>query len=683
VAAGLVAGAACAGTADVYYVSLSGGDLPPYTNWATASRSVDAAVQQACLAPAPGGQPVVLVSNGVYAGSAHTADSEGVQITRPIAVRSLGGPGGTIIDGQGVRRAFAVRAGGFVLDGFTLRNCAAPGGGSSWDSGYGGALVAWTNCTVQHCIVTNCYALQSGGGLVLGGYNAQPSWLRNCLVTGNRAQVGPGGGLRASCEPVLYVQNCTIVGNDVVSGSQPGGGIWHGIERCNTIVQNSIVYGNSGKTSEDNNYVDDGNPNSDLSFYHCCAYPMPLLGTNNTRCLPEFIRAINLGTLFTGITRVLDPRLRQFSPCVDTGTNQAWMAGTTDLAGGPRVAHGVVDMGAYERTGRAGLGRVSNVSLEGDTVTLGLTNLAAHTSNGIERAASLTAPDPWRPVGGVTTALAVTNWSDPGTSSWDKAFYRVRSVPRPWRWPSNAAAAVSLTYDDACNSHLDHAMPDLEGRGLWGTFYVHVAAVIANGRPAEWEQAFLRGHEIGNHSWKHPCYGSSWTPGLETYSAGEIVEDISNAWQWLEANVGADPARTFAYPCVDTAYGDPPEDEAYVGIVQDLHAAARIGGDEPNDPWTADLYFLRSYDLNVWDGKTHEPSFAELVSFCEEAGESGGWAVFMFHDIGGPPGSLNTSREVHQQFLDYLVAEGYWVAPVQDVVPYIREKRTAAGIADL
>jgi len=42
----------------------------------------------------------------------------------------------------------------------------------------------------------------------------------------------------------------------------------------------------------------------------------------------------------------------------------------------------------------------------------------------------------------------------------------------PFKWPDGAKAAICLTYDDAIDSHLDVAIPDLNKYGFRGTFYM-------------------------------------------------------------------------------------------------------------------------------------------------------------------------------------------------------------------
>ncbi len=41
-----------------------------------------------------------------------------------------------------------------------------------------------------------------------------------------------------------------------------------------------------------------------------------------------------------------------------------------------------------------------------------------------------------------------------------------------YSWPDNAIAAVSLPYDDALNSQLDNAIPELDKYDLKGNVYL-------------------------------------------------------------------------------------------------------------------------------------------------------------------------------------------------------------------
>src|SRR3982751_5926104 len=96
-------------------------------------------------------------------------------------------------------------------------------------------------------------------------------------------------------------------------------------------------------------------------------------------------------------------------------------------------------------------------------------------------------------------------------------------IDLPSIFPNECRGAVSLTYDDALDAHLDHAMPDLEAAELRGTFYIPTRRENAwRTRPDEWKAAHGRGHEIANHTQYHPCSGKHpWVlPNfrLEAYS---------------------------------------------------------------------------------------------------------------------------------------------------------------------
>src|SRR5215213_2319982 len=73
--------------------------------------------------------------------------------------------------------------------------------------------------------------------------------------------------------------------------------------------------------------------------------------------------------------------------------------------------------------------------------------------------------------------------------------------------------AVVLTYDDALNVHLDHAIPILDSLKLKGTFYLSAYFPGCSKRLNDWRKAGARGHELANHTLFHPCIGDK--PGRE------------------------------------------------------------------------------------------------------------------------------------------------------------------------
>src|SRR5574341_1193422 len=90
-------------------------------------------------------------------------------------------------------------------------------------------------------------------------------------------------------------------------------------------------------------------------------------------------------------------------------------------------------------------------------------------------------------------------------------------------WSSSFQGAISLTFDDGMRSHLDFAIPQMNARGLRGTFYLNPRGSEEDAsRPlpwraslAQWLPAYQAGHELGNHSLSHPCslnINVDWAP---------------------------------------------------------------------------------------------------------------------------------------------------------------------------
>jgi hypothetical protein len=256
----------------------------PYLSWATAATNIQAAIDVASY------YDVITVTNGLYQTGGSTVPSIGysnrVSITKPLVVRSVNGPGVTVIDGGSTIRCVALVSSS-VLSGFTLTNgyTRGEGGGVIGDnypyynptltsiltnciitgnvaSNYGGGA---TFCCLDSCAVRNNYSGQGGGGTSFcyvnnstivnnsahfgGGCNDFA--LTNCFISGNSAAFDGGGagaalGIALAPQPTPYFVNCSFVNNHA-NGTDPyglGGGVYGGCSIYNcTFTNNSANFG--------------------------------------------------------------------------------------------------------------------------------------------------------------------------------------------------------------------------------------------------------------------------------------------------------------------------------------------------------------------------------------------------------------------------------------------------------
>ncbi len=169
--------------ATLYVWSESPDPKPPYTNWTTAARVIQDAVDAALA-----GDEIV-VTNGVYATGGRAVDgtmTNRVAITKALTLRSVNGPEFTVIEGYQVpgttNGPSAIRcvylANRARLSGFTLTK----GATTSWGSG-GGVYCVFTNAVVTNCVLVGNSARYGGG--------ASGSTLYNCIVYFNRSIDGP------------------------------------------------------------------------------------------------------------------------------------------------------------------------------------------------------------------------------------------------------------------------------------------------------------------------------------------------------------------------------------------------------------------------------------------------------------------------------------------------------------
>lgn len=333
------------------YVSTNGTATAPYSTLETAA----ATIADALAMSADG--VTILVGPGTY------EITSTIDLSAPIALRSLEGPEETVIDAGGGCRVASISHEGAVISGFTLAN------GSLATGAGGGAGVAMSAGLLENCVVTGCathdangggasmsggmadrcvftrnyaYYLAGGGGVFMTG----PAVIRSCLVagnecTGNQGHIGGGG---VYCQFGGTIESCTIVANydhgSIGDGNDGGGGLY--VFGDGAVVRNTIIYGNGADPTTGPDWFS-WNGLAITADHVCCP---SALGTDAVVAAPRFV-ADGSGM---GIAMTLgDYAPILASPCARAGANQAWMAGALDLAGLPRIdpVVGVADIGAY------------------------------------------------------------------------------------------------------------------------------------------------------------------------------------------------------------------------------------------------------------------------------------------------------------------------------------------------
>ena len=202
-------------------------------------------------------------------------------------------------------------------------------GNKATNGGPGGAIV---NDTGASPTLTNCLFFANtaeGGGAIYSGWNSKPV-LVNCLFSANRAVTG-GAIHNTTAQPQLA--NCTFSRN---VADDKGGAIYSfssqgGITNCICWDnQPDQIAADATRYMSTNNIIQGGWP-----------------GPTNLDANPLFVDADGPDNIAG--TEDDDLRLLPGSPCIDAGANSVFVLSVaTDLAGGPRIENGTVDIGAYE-----------------------------------------------------------------------------------------------------------------------------------------------------------------------------------------------------------------------------------------------------------------------------------------------------------------------------------------------
>jgi peptidoglycan/xylan/chitin deacetylase (PgdA/CDA1 family) len=244
-------------------------------------------------------------------------------------------------------------------------------------------------------------------------------------------------------------------------------------------------------------------------------------------------------------------------------------------------------------------------------------------------------------------------------------------------WPPGFAGAVSLTFDDGLDTQLDHALPLLDRHGLKGTFYLNPGhRPVWERQVPRWQGAAASGHEIGNHTARHPCSCNfRFHPSfcLEKLSLEDMAATIDQAEVLLdELFPGQKGRRSFCYPCYQSYVGAGLHRQSYVPVVAGRFRAARGGGEQANDPFLIDLSYTWAQDVRGYSG-------AQLIAYVEAAASQGHWAILCMHGVGGE--HLSIATEAFAELVEFLARQRdrLWTDTVINLADYIIKRRQEIG----
>lgn len=241
----------------------------------------------------------------------------------------------------------------------------------------------------------------------------------------------------------------------------------------------------------------------------------------------------------------------------------------------------------------------------------------------------------------------------------------------PFVWPNGARAAVSLAYDDALDSQLDHAVPTLDKYGLKGSFYLQLSNPAVEKRMADWRRAAANGHELGNHSLFHQCSrrapGHEWVQpqrDLDTTTAAQMQDQVRLGNAMLHAIDGRHE-RTYTVPCGDVLASG----VDYLPGLRDAFVGIKVSGTAV----TPSMATLDRYAVGVT--APEGLSGAQLIALVQQAAAQGTMVNFTFHGIGGD--YITTSAQAHEELIRYLADNRrlYWTDTFLNIMTYVKKQR--------
>jgi hypothetical protein len=231
-----------------------------------------------------------------------------------------------------------------------------------------------------------------------------------------------------------------------------------------------------------------------------------------------------------------------------------------------------------------------------------------------------------------------------------------RTIDSPYQvgtWSGFKSAAMSCTFDDNCSNQLAVAIP------IFNEYNFKATLFTVTNWASTWtglKNAALQGHEIASHTVTHAVLGSLSNTNQDN--------ELKNSHDIINTNITNQQCITMAYPnCV----------EGNDSITSRYYFAARgcSGKIEPKTP----AKFMNISSIVC--GSTGSYTTAQsLNGLANQAVNSGGWCVLLFHGVdndGGYSPIASTVLRAHLHYVDSL-KNVIWVSTFSNVARYIRER---------
>ena len=222
-------------------------------------------------------------------------------------------------------------------------------------------------------------------------------------------------------------------------------------------------------------------------------------------------------------------------------------------------------------------------------------------------------------------------------------------------WPENKKGAVSLGFDDSCQSHVSLGIPALDARGFKGTFFLMTDAVTSGYSPpwSAWRDAANNGHEIGSHTMTHP-YLTDLTPT-------QVQNELAGSKNAIDSQIPSQKCLTLAYP-----FGN--LNSSVASIAQNIYMASRgISCGLNGEPF--DFSNVRACSPDDGD---------DIYAQADAAEQQGKWLFAFIHSLDGGRDCWGTWEiDMWTTYLDYLKRKNLWVGTFGATVKYIKERAAA------